>query len=93
MKYSTIYILINRTYFFQYLCIFSQRVTFSLNINMVFNEFLHFENNKKKDDVHKCSEHRIVPPQSERSQTQSSWGTFLTECALMDYLFSNTSFG
>ncbi|GEM_PF-6435330 len=51
-------------------------------MSMVFNEFLHFENNKKKDDVHKCSEHRIVPPQSERSQTQSSWGTFLTECAL-----------
>lgn len=35
MKYSTIYILINRTYFFQYLCIFSQQVTFSLNINII----------------------------------------------------------
>ena len=33
MKYSTIYILISRTHFYQYLFIFSQWVTFSLNIN------------------------------------------------------------
>ena len=35
MKYSTIYILISRTHFYQYLFIFSQWVTFSLNINIL----------------------------------------------------------
>lgn len=32
----------------------------------------------------------LCPPQSERSQTQSSWGTFLTECALMGGYFSDS---
>lgn len=43
-------------------------------MSIIFYEFFYFENDKEKDDVHKCSEHRIVPPTIQKKSNTKQLG-------------------